>query len=65
MEPSGDFRAVLEARAADAPDAPFLCAPESGQVLTYGALTSTSDALAAHFERLGAPEVARRLHHRS
>jgi acyl-CoA synthetase (AMP-forming)/AMP-acid ligase II len=59
MGPSGDFRAVLEARVAGAPDAPFLCAPESGQVLSYGALKSTSDALAAHFERLGAPEGAR------
>ena len=28
-------------------------------MLSYGALTSTSDALAAHFERLGAPEGAR------
>jgi len=59
MEPSGDFRAVLEARAADAPDAPFLCAPESGEVLSYGTLKSTADALAARCGRLGAPEGAR------
>ena len=37
MAGPGDFRAELEARAA-APDAPFLCAPESGEVLSYGAL---------------------------
>jgi len=59
MEPSGDFRAVLEARAAAAPDAPFLCAPESGEVLSYGALGSAADALAARYDGLGAPEGAR------
>ncbi len=56
MAGPGDFRAELEARAAAAPDAPFLCAPESGEVLSYGALLAKADALAAHFDRVGAAE---------
>jgi len=54
-----DFRALIEARAGHAPDAPFLCAPETGTMLSYAALRSKADALAALFERSGAGEGAR------
>ena len=59
MDATGDFRAVLEARAAAAPDAPFLCSPESGAVLSYGGLGAKADAPAARLDELGAPEGAR------
>jgi long-chain acyl-CoA synthetase len=51
-----DFRALIDARAATAPDAPFLCAPETGAVLSYGDLRNKADALAATYARLGANE---------
>jgi long-chain acyl-CoA synthetase len=54
-----DFRALVDGRAAHAPEAPFLCAPEIGTVLSYGALRLAADALAALFERCGAAEGAR------
>ena len=54
-----DFRALIEARAGHAPDAPFLCAPETRTMLSYAALRSKADALAALFERSGAGEGAR------
>ncbi len=53
---TGDFRAELDARAAATPDAPFLCAPETGEVLAYGALRAQADALAAHYDRAAAVE---------
>lgn len=53
---TGDFRAELDAKATASPDAPFLCAPESGQVLAYGALRAQADALAAHYDAIGAAE---------
>ena len=56
MDAPADFRALIEARAASAPDAPFLCAPETGTVLSYGALRGHADALAATYARLGAAE---------
>jgi len=52
----GDFRALIDARAASAPDAPFVCAPETGTVLSYGELRDKADALASTYERLGAAE---------
>jgi len=55
----GDYRSLLAARAAEAPDAPFLLAPEPGTTLTYGALLARADALAAELERLGAGPGAR------
>ena len=56
MGADGDFRALVDARAASAPGAPFLCAPETGAVLSYGELQRKADALAAAFERFGAAE---------
>ena len=56
MAGAGDFRAEIEAWAAAAPDAPFLCSPESGDALPYGALKARADALAALFDRVGAAE---------
>ncbi|MFI4924977.1 MAG: class I adenylate-forming enzyme family protein [Vicinamibacteria bacterium] len=56
MSGDGDFRALIDARAASAPDAPFLCAPETGTVLSYGELRRKADGLASTFEQLGAPE---------
>jgi acyl-CoA synthetase (AMP-forming)/AMP-acid ligase II len=56
VDAPADFRALIEARAASAPDAPFLCAPETGTVLSYGALRQHADALAATYSRLGAAE---------
>jgi len=56
VDAPADFRALIEARAASAPDAPFLCAPETGTVLSYGALRGHADALAATYARLGAAE---------
>jgi acyl-CoA synthetase (AMP-forming)/AMP-acid ligase II len=58
VEPAGDFRALVDARAAAVPDAPFLCAPETQAVLSYRGLAAKADALAAAFDRLGAPEGA-------
>ena len=52
MAGAGDFRAEIEAWAAAAPDAPFLCSPESGDALPYGALKARADALAARFDRV-------------
>ena len=51
MGDRGDFRSVVEARAGLAPQAPFLCAPESARVTTYGELAARADALAAEFDR--------------
>ena len=56
---NADFRALIEAQARSTPDAPFLCAPETGAVLAYGELRAKADALAALFDRHGASEGAR------
>ena len=56
MKSGADFRALVDARAAATPDAPFLCAPETGTVLSYAGLASRTGALAARFDALGAAE---------
>ena len=47
------IRHHIESRAGEQPDAPYLIAPETGAVLTYGELRAASDRLARHLHARG------------
>src|SRR5215472_19028959 len=49
------FRDAIDAHAAAQPDAPFLLAPESGSVLTYGELRRAARSLGSYLASEGIP----------